>query len=109
MSFAFWYNTIEVTIQYNRLNLGNLTGGIPPVNLEIPPVKRKGRKVADIESVIINLCKESKGILEIAVYLGYRDKKTVHRYLDHFVKKGRIALTLPEKHNSRNHKYITIK
>ena len=41
--------------------------------------------------------------------LGYKDKKTVRKYLDPLVKQGRIAMTIPDKPTSRNQKYITIK
>ena len=66
----------------------------------------------DAESVknrIVNICTEAKNILEIMIELGYRDKKTVRKYLDPLVKQGRIAMTIPDKPTSRNQKYITIK
>ena len=66
----------------------------------------------DAESVknrIVDICTEAKNILEIMNELGYKDKKTVRKYLDPLVKQGRIAMTIPDKPTSRNQKYITIK
>ena len=58
---------------------------------------------------ILEYCQEPRGILEIAMYLGYKEKKTVRKYLSPLLEQGRIAMTVPEKPNSRNQKYITIK
>lgn len=95
---------------------------IPPVDSEIPPVGDANPPVGDsippdtlsagaktIEQKIIEFCSEPRGILEIAGMLGYKDKKTVHKYLDPLLTQGRIARTIPDKPNSKNQKYITIK
>ena len=104
-----------MTIAFNRINLGNETE-IPPVNPPvIPPVnpsvngKRKNGDAGEIMEAIVNYCEKPKGILEIAEMLGYKDKKTVHKYLDPLIEKGRIVMTVPEKPNSRNQKYLTIR
>ena len=65
----------------------------------------------DAEAVkgrILDICVEPKGIVEIMSDLGYKDKKTVRKYLDPLVEQGRIAMTVPEKPTSRNQKYVTI-
>lgn len=41
--------------------------------------------------------------------LGYTDKRTVRKYLDHLIKAGRIAMTVPDKLTSPPKKYITVK
>ena len=51
----------------------------------------------------------AKNILEIAKYLGYKDKKTVRKYLNPLIEQGRIARTIPDKPNSRLQKYVTIR
>lgn len=108
-AFDFRENSIVVTIPFDRLDLGRQTEGIPPV---IPPVVppvddqiiEKG-----IAEKILDFCAEAKGIREIMDYLGYKDKKTVRRYLNPLIEQGRIAMTIPEKPNSSKQKYIAIK
>ena len=137
-AFDITNNTIKVTIPYERLDLGDTPQDNKPIPLEMkdnPPdsnvipldeesdssnVKNNKLDVRirervrndDAESVknrIVNICTEAKNILEIMIELGYRDKKTVRKYLDPLVKQGRIAMTIPDKPTSRNQKYITIK
>ena len=76
---------------------------IPPVGDEIPPVD------APVEERILMFCMTAKNILEIADFLGYKDKKTVRRYLSPLIEQGRIARTIPDKPNSRLQKYVTIR
>lgn len=57
---------------------------------------------------ILVFCTEPKSVLEIADMLGYKDKKTVRRYLNPLLEQGRLAMTVPDKANSRNQKYITV-
>ena len=137
-AFDITNNTIKVTIPYERLDLGDTPQDNKPIPLEMkdnPPdsnvipldeesdssnVKNNKLDVRirervrndDAESVknrIVNICTEAKNILEIMIELGYRDKKTVRKYLDPLVKQGWIAMTIPDKPTSRNQKYITIK
>lgn len=100
-AFQFKDNAISVTIPFNRINLWNPTGGIPPVN---PPVNGN-----DIQDRIIAFCKNPHSILEIAEMLGYKDKKTVRKYLNPLLEQGILTRTIPDKPNSKNQKYITIK
>lgn len=93
-TYEFRENSIVVSIPFARVS----TGGIPPV---IPPVDEKTDK-------ILTFCMEPKSILEIAGTLGYKDKKTVRRYLNPLLEQGRLAMTVPNKVNSRNQKYITV-
>lgn len=90
-----------------------------PVNAENVPVGAKnapvGAKYApvnaenvSVEDEIISFCTTAKSILEIAEYLGYKDKRSVRKYLNPLIEKGRIAMTIPDKTNSRFQKYVTI-
>lgn len=90
-----------------------------PVNAENVPVGAKnapvGAKYAPVSAVnvsvedeIISFCTTAKSILEIAEYLGYKDKRSVRKYLNPLIEKGRIAMTIPDKTNSRFQKYVTI-
>ena len=93
---------------------------IPPVGSEIPPVADDSVKTSQIqnagmdeelsvETKILMFCAIPKGILEIAAHLGYKDKKTVRKYLKPLIDRGRIAMTIPESPNSNRQKYVTIK
>ena len=90
-----------------------------PVNAENVPVGAKnapvGAKYApvnaenvSVEDEIISFCTTAKSILEIAEYLGYKEKRSVRKYLNPLIEKGRIAMTIPDKTNSRFQKYVTI-
>jgi len=87
---------------------------IPPVVAEIPPVippVSNGILTVkeSVEDKILAFCVTAKNILEIAEYLGYKDKKTVRKYLNPLIERGRIARTIPDKPNSRLQKYVTIR
>jgi|GEM_PF-102710 len=62
-----------------------------------------------IENRILAICMEPKNINEIAQMLGYKEKKSVRKYLLPLLEQGRIARTIPEKPKSKKQKYITIK
>ena len=53
---------------------------IPPDRSENPLLKEPG-----IEERILRFCAEAKNIQEIMEHLGYRDKKTVRKYLSSFL------------------------
>ena len=83
-----------------------------PVNAENVPVGAKNAPVdakyapvnaenVSVEDEIISFCTTAKSILEIAEYLGYKDKRSVRKYLNPLIEKGRIAMTIPDKTNSR--------
>lgn len=84
-----------------------------PVNAENVPVGAKNAPVnaenVSVEDEIISFCTTAKSILEIAEYLGYKDKRSVRKYLNPLIEKGRIAMTIPDKTNSRFQKYVTIR
>lgn len=121
-------NSIVVTIPFERLetkayapvddeNVPDRTE-IPPVGAEIPPDRTEIPpdrsenpllKEPGIEERILRFCAEAKNIQEIMEHLGYRDKKTMRKYLSPLLQQGRISMTIPDKPNSKNQKYITIK
>jgi len=72
------------------------------------PVEAKNAPV-DKEEQILVYCIEAKSISEIAEMLGYKDKRSVRKLLNPMLESGRIAMTIPEKPNSKNQKYVTIK
>ena len=92
-------NSIVVTIPFDRLE----TKVYAPVGDENVPDKE------DKLVLILKFCHEPKSVLEIADYLGYKDKRSVRKYLNVLLSQGRISMTIPDKPNSSKQKYITIK
>ena len=90
-------NSIVVTILFERLETkvdvsvgnGNVPDRteIPLVETIIPPDRSENPllKELGIEERILRFCAEAKNIQEIMEYLGYRDKKTVRKYLSSFL------------------------
>lgn len=118
-------NNIVVTIPFERLEDVAYTstevinapterinpqveGEIPQVEGEIPQVEGINPQVS-IEEKIIFFCNEPRTATEIADYLEYKDKKTLRKYLAPLLEIGRIAMTVPDKPNSKNQKYVSIK
>ena len=62
-----------------------------------------------VEDKILVFCTSVKSMVEIAEYLGIRDRKTVRKYLNPLIEQGRIARTIPDKPGSRLQKYVTIR
>lgn len=99
-------NNIVVTIPYERIVslTGALTGGISTqVNTQV------NSSIKSINDKILSFCIEPKSIIEIADYLGYKERKSVRKYIVLLLEMGRIAMTVPDKTNSRNQKYVAIK
>ena len=110
--FRFAENNIKVTIPFERVE-GVTDTPVEGVNAPVTtPVENKNTPVTtpvgSVEDRIMEFCHEPRGILEIATHLGYKEKKTVRKYLNPLLEQGRIAMTIPEKPNSRLQKYITI-
>lgn len=64
----------------DRTEIPSVETIIPPDRSENPLLKELG-----IEERILRFCAEAKNIQEIMEYLGYRDKKTVRKYLSSFL------------------------
>lgn len=121
-------NSIVVTIPFERLEtkvyvsadddnvpdgkeIPPVEGKIPPVGEEIPSDEKENPPVKerDVGECILRFCTKARNIQEIMEHLGYRDKKTVRKYLKPLLRQGRISMTIPDKPNSKNQKYLTIK
>lgn len=64
----------------------------------------------DIRYKIMEYCKEPRKKQDIAKYCGYRDARYfTKKYLKPLLKDEVIAMTIPDKPNSKNQKYVTIK
>lgn len=119
----FRENSIVVTIPFERLETkvyvsdGDKNVPVPnknaPVNDEnvpvIVPVENENMPdKRDKTELILEFCHKPKTVLEIAGYLGYKDKRSVRKYLNVLLSQGRISMTIPDKPNSSKQKYITI-
>ncbi len=78
--------------------------GNPPV---IPPVPANWESRLIQDQILLFCRDEPRSILQIAGLLGYKDKKTVRKYLNPLLAEGLLARTVPDRPNSRNQKYIT--
>lgn len=68
-----------------------------------------GPHVLTLQERILDFCSEPKSLREIADFLGVSNKKRVKtRYLDDILG-TKIAMTVPDKPNSRLQKYVAIK
>ena len=115
-------NNIVVTIPFDRLedetyasvdteNAPVKSENAPvdaPVKLKNAPVNEASKDIP-LEEKVLQFCSEPKGILEICGYLGYKDKRSVRKIVDPLLEIGRLAMTVPDKPNSKNQKYIAIK
>ena len=109
-------NNILVTIPYNRLELAeygttNVPVDVPvdaPVDVPVDASVGASNIITDKVKLVLEFCRKPRGILEIADYLGYKDKRSVRRILNPLLEEGRIAMTVPDKPNSSLQKYITI-
>ena len=58
---------------------------------------------------ILEFCQTPKGILEITEMLGYSGRKPTKKYVKPLVEQGHLAMTIPDKPQSKNQKYVTVK
>ena len=89
-------NSIVVTIPLTRVS----SEGITPVSTQVS---------TQVEGQILEFCENPKSMTEIGEMLGLKQRKSVRKYVIPLVEKGRLAMTIPDKPNSRFQKYIKIK
>ena len=65
--------------------------------------------VSNKQKQILDFCAKPKSVKEISEYLGFKERKSTSKYLKQLLESGRIAMTIPEKPNSKNQKYVTMK
>ena len=124
--FRFSENNIKVTIPFDKLENAPVNAPANDVITQVGDENTQAitqvgddntqaitqvdpEQASSISDRIITFCLEPKGIMEISRYLGYKERKTVRKYIDPLLEQGRIAMTVPDKPNSPNQKYITIK
>ena len=107
----------QFTTQVSRKNTP-VRGENTPVNVQVNDrnvqVEAKNVQVdaqvkSDPSDRILAFCVAPKTLLEIANHLGYKDRRSARKLIDPLLEEGRMAMTVPDKPNSRFQKYITIK
>lgn len=86
-----------VVVFYRAEDEDNL-GGTPQVTPQVTP-----------QDKIRAFCSEPRNKSEIAAHCGYKDiKHFTKQYLKPMLEAGQLAMTIPEKPNSKNQKYVTV-
>ena len=80
---------------------------MPPDEAKMPPVEESKR--TSVVTQILEFCIISRSTIEIEEMLGLKEKKSARRHIQPLVEQGRLAMTLPDRPNSKNQKYITIR
>ena len=110
-TYEFRENSIVVSIPFTRVQIEKIT----PDEVEMTPDEVKKtldnglKKRKNSVECILEFCITPKSVLEIAELLGLKEKKSVRRHIKPLLEQGRLAMTLPDRPNSKNQKYITIK
>ena len=106
--FAFGENTVSVILPYDRLQVGGVT---PQVNTQVNTQvdTQVDAQVKRLETQVLLFCSIPKSMLELTQLLHVKDRRTVKRIILPLLEQGRLAMTIPDKPNSRFQKYITIK
>ena len=80
----------------------------PQVNLQVNPQVNPQVAGNDLAGRIIEFCRKPKRKTEIAKYCGYTDERYfTKKYLKPLLQEGIIEMTIPDKPNSCNQRYIT--
>ncbi len=117
-AFDFRDNAIVVSIPFNRLDLGSDTQADIQVSTQADTQASTQVILGDIpeadnattiEQRILEYCAIPRSMKEIIDELGFKQRKSVSKYIRGLLEKGKIAMTLPDKPNSPNQKYIAIK
>lgn len=94
-TYEFRENSIVVSIPFTRVQVERDT---------------QDNTQVDARDKILGYCEVARSKSEITAYLGYKDARGVARnHIQPLVQQGRLAMTIPDKPNSKNQKYITIK
>ncbi|MBP3284844.1 MAG: putative DNA binding domain-containing protein [Clostridia bacterium] len=81
---------------------------IPLIPQDIPQDTPQDTPQDDMENLIINFCKEPKNMREIMEYIKLKDRKHVYiAYIKPLKEKNKIEMTIPDKPNSKNQKYVS--
>ena len=124
-TYEFRENSIVVSIPFTRVRLdektqdevkmtpveGEMTldGGKMTLDREEMTLDEGETRKGKIAKRILEFCVTPRNILEIAELLELKEKKSARRHIKPLLEQGRLAMTIPDKPNSKNQKYITIR
>ena len=124
-TYEFRENSIVVSIPFTRVRLDENTQDNTKMAPDEEEMTLDGRKITlDSEEMtldegetrkekiakrILEFCVIPRNILEIAELLELKEKKSARRHIKPLLEQGRLAMTIPDKPNSKNQKYITIR
>ena len=97
-----WYEPVDAQVKYKNAQVNAQV----KVNQVLDETQNYD---VSIEEKALQFCSEAKSIIEICDYLGFKDRRTVRKIINPLLELGRLAMTVPDKPNSRNQKYIAIK
>ena len=121
--YRFGENTISVILPFDKINVDAQVDSLFPKidnqaetpTSQVNPLIKKitdtngNTQGKDYSKKILAFCNIPRGILEIGMHLNLKQKKTIRKYLLPLIEEGRLAMTIPEKTNSRFQKYLAIK
>lgn len=93
---------LDVSAAFVHRHYSGNTPVVPPV-----PCNWVTNRVQD--QILLFCMDQARSITEIGHHLGYSEKKTTRKYLNPLLAEGLIARTVPDKPNSRNQRYITLR
>ena len=124
-TYEFRENSIVVSIPFTRVRLDEntqdevkmtpvegemtLNGGKMTLDREEMTLDEGETRKEKIAKRILEFCITPRNILEIAELLELKEKKSARRHIKPLLGQGRLAMTIPDKTNSKNQKYITIR
>ena len=100
-------DVFRTIIPLNEVAIGKVGPGVSATNQDEIPVKTQVRTQVKTQDVILSFCIVPRSKAEIAEHCGYKNTKSFTKnYLRPLLDSGLLQMTIPEKPNSRNQKYI---
>lgn len=99
----FYSTPSDFRVMLKNVNYNLL--GAPQDNQQVIP---QDKQPVGVERKILLFCNEPRSRKAIALHCGYKDIRYFSsRYLHPLMEQGKLQLTIPDKPNSRNQRYIT--
>ena len=100
------YKTVAFMVHATIKNKKYLVGS----ESTTPQVNPQDKTQATPQDKILEFCKIPRSKNEIVAYMGYKDLRYFTKeYMKPLLKNGELVMTIPDKPNSKNQKYVTKK